>query len=131
MKTRQLVWRAVLWVLVNVAGVILAYILAPLLPSLLGSFELTTLGGFATFQFLFGGLFGLAIGTFQSMLLHLKGSQGRRYVIYTALGFSMGFFVANSMDLIVTGTENTLDSFVAGLTIGIWVTGRSLLELPA
>ena len=117
--------RGLLWVLASATGGFLAYALALVLILLIEE----TIGlntrvpfGFAAFHFLFGGIFGLAVATPQALLLDTTWrAPRRRWIAFTALGFAIGFFVANSLDLILTGAEDSLHSFAAGIMVGLFV----------
>ena len=116
--------RATRWILVNIVGTLFAYVVALIATFFLAGLlrlRFSPALGFAAFQFLFGGVFGLTIASFQSIVLDPEGPRRVRWVVFTSLGFSMGFFVANSLDLIVKGTEDSLPGFVAGIIMGLCV----------
>jgi len=119
-QARTLIWRAFLWILACTIGGGVG-LLAVTFLSYLAPFNPYTVSGFAVSQLALGALFGLLVALPQSLLIRNGKVLGWRWTVFTALGFSMALFFANSIEAIVPQLRSTLGYAIEGIAMGIWI----------
>lgn len=112
--------KALLWVVVSTTGGLLAATIVGIL-SYIAPFNPFTVSGFAAGQFAYGGLFGLVVAMAQAFLIRSAGIPRWRWIMFTALGFSMAVFVGISAEAIVPQLRNPLGYMIDGIAMGMWV----------
>jgi hypothetical protein len=118
--TRTRLRAAFLWVLLSTTGGLLAASIVGIL-TYIAPFNPFTVSGFAAGQLAYGGLFGLLVAMPQAFLIRGAGMPRWRWIVFTALGFSMAVFVGISAEAIVPQLRNPLGYIIDGIAMGVWV----------
>ena len=113
-------WRALGWILASIIGWSLALIANQFL-GYFAPFNPFTAGGFAVGTLVTGSLFGLIVSLPQSIALRRGGPLALRWVIFSTLGFSMAFFVGNSLAKIFPALETPIGYLIQGSAMGLWI----------